>query len=188
MSALEKDAISAGTGSLVSSDEIKILLCYVIKSVDAPVPGKQLANLFHLEAIANYFEVINALEALISTGSLSYFEEDDTYFVTKEGAIAAQRLKKSLPFTIREKAFIITSKLLASIRHQKETKIDVTTEDGIMYITCSAIENDKALMSFKLMVADEIQAQCIKERFLEDPAYIYTGLIDLLTGKKKTDD
>lgn len=181
---MQKDAISAGTGSLISSDEIKILLCYVLKSIDKPVPGKQLANLFHLEAIANYFEVIDALESLKENGNVTYFEEDDTYFVTKEGAIAAQTLKKSLPFTIREKAFAITAKLLASIRNQKETKIDITTEDGIMYITCSAIENDKALMSFKLMVADEIQAQCIKERFLDDPSYIYTGLVDLLTGKK----
>ena len=184
---MEKDAISAGTGSLVSSDEIKILLCYVLKSVDAPVPGKQLANLFHYEAIANYFEVINALESLKENGNLNYFEEDDTYIVTKEGALAAQTLKKSLPFTIREKAFAVTAKLLASIRHQKETKIDITTENDIMYITCSAIENERAIMSFKLMVADEIQAQFIKQRFLDDPSYIYTGLVDLLTGTKKTD-
>ena len=184
---MQKDAVSAGAGSLISSDEIKILLCYVLKTIDAPVPGKKMANLFHFESIANYFEVIDALEALKQNGNVVYFENDDTYIVTKEGALAAQTLKKSLPFTIREKAFAVTAKLLASIRNARETQIDITEEDGNMYITCAAVENQKVLMSFKLMVADEIQAQYIKQQFLDDPSYVYTGLIDLLTGKKNTD-
>ncbi len=177
---MDKDAVSAGTGSLVSSTEIKILLCYIITTVDHPVPGKELANLFHFESIANYFEVINALESLVATGSLHYEESDDTYFVTAEGAKVAHTLKKTLPFTIREKAFAVTYKLLARIRNTKDSKIEITTENGIMYITCSAIENGNAVMSFKIMVADEVQAQCIKERFLDDPSKIYVGLVDLL--------
>ena len=183
MITLDKDAVSAGTGSLVSTTEIKILLCYIITTVDHPVPGKELANLFHLESIANYFEVMDALESLVTTGSLHYNEDDDTYFVTAEGAKVAHTLKKTLPFTIREKAFAVTYKLLARIRNTKDTKIEITTEDGIMYITCSAIENGNAVMSFKIMVADEVQAACIKERFLDDPSKIYVGLVDLLTGK-----
>ncbi len=180
---MEKDAVSAGFGSLVSSSEIKILLCYILKTVDTPVPGQQLANAFHREGIANYFEVMDALQALQKAGNVEYFSENDTYLVSREGAEAAETLKKSLPFTIRQRAYALTARLLAHNRHTEETDVTVTNEDGQMYITCSLPEGNRVPMSFKLMVGDEIQAQYIRERFLEDPAGIYNGLVDLLVGR-----
>ncbi len=176
-----KDALSAGTGSLISSAEIKILICYILKSVNAPVPGKQLANLFNIEAIANYFEVIEALESLSKAGNLRYDESDDSYTVTAEGAAAAETLKGSLPFTIRERAIKVTAKLIATIRNSENTTINIIKENDQMFIECSAEDNGKTLLCVKMLVGDEIEAQCIKQRFLEKSNEIYTGIINLMT-------
>lgn len=184
MYVLESNAISAGIGSLISTAEIKVLICYVISGVDSPVPGKQLANLLNIEGIANYFEVMEALEALLKSGNLTYNEADDTYFVTKSGAAAADTLKTILPFTIKEKAFALTAKMIARLKNAKDTRIETIKENGFTYIVCSAVENGVDLMSVKLMVTDETQAQAIKERFLDNPSLVYTGLVDLLTTDK----
>ena len=64
---LEKDAVSAGVseiGGLFSTAEIKILVCYIISSIDSPVPGQMLANVLHYEGIANCFEVNDAIDSL----------------------------------------------------------------------------------------------------------------------------
>ncbi|MBE6729731.1 MAG: DUF4364 family protein [Ruminococcaceae bacterium] len=180
---VESNAISAGIGSLISIAEIKVLICYVIGGVNAPVPGKQLANMFNIEGIANYFEVIDALEALTKSENLIYCADDDTYTVTKKGSDAADTLKSILPFTIKEKAFALTAKMISRLKNAKETRIETIKENGIMYLICSAVENGVDLMSVKIMVTDETQASAIKERFLDDPSKVYTGLVDLLTGK-----
>lgn len=182
---MESNAISAGVGSLISIAEIKVLICYVISGVNSPVPGKQLANLLNIEGIANYFEVMDALEALLKAGNLTYNEADDTYEVTEVGAAAADTLKTILPFTVKEKAFALTAKMIARLKNAKETRIETVKENGFMYLICSAVENGVDLMSVKLMVTDETQASSIKERFLDNPSLVYTGLVDLLTGENK---
>ena len=63
----------------------------------------------------------------------------------------------------------------------KDTKIETVKENGVTYLVCSAVENGVDLMSVKIMVTDETQKEAIKERFLDDPSKIYTGIIDLLT-------
>ncbi|MEE0946492.1 MAG: DUF4364 family protein [Acutalibacteraceae bacterium] len=179
---MENNAISAGVGSLISTAEIKVLICYVINGVKSAVPGKQLANLFNLEGIANYFEVMDALEALLKSGNLTYNDADDTYNVTEMGANASETLKTILPFTIKEKAFALTAKMISRLKNAKETKIETVKENGVMYLICSAVEAGQELMSVKIMVTDETQASAIKERFLDNPSRVYTGLVDLLTG------
>lgn len=178
---MESNAISAGVGSLISTAEIKVLICYVINGVKSAVPGKLLANLFNIEGIANYFEVMDALEALLNAGNLTYNEIEDSYNVTEIGASAADTLKNILPFTIKEKAFALTAKMIARLRNAKDTRFETVKENGFMYLICTAVENGVDLMSVKLMITDEIQAAAIKEKFLDNPSLIYTGIIDLLT-------
>ena len=85
---------------------------------------------------------------------------------------------------IKEKAFALTLKMIARLKNAKETRIETVKENGFMYIICSAVENGADLMSVKLMVTDETQALSIKERFLDNPSLVYTGLVDLLTSDK----
>lgn len=179
---MESDAISAGVGSLISTAEIKVLICYVINGVKSAVPGKQLANLFNIEGIANYFEVMDALEALLKSNNLTYNEADDTYNVTEKGADASETLKTILPYTIKEKAFALTAKMISRLKNARDTRIETVKENGVMYLICSAVEGGQELMSVKIMVTDETQASAIKERFLDNPSRVYTGLVDLLTS------
>ncbi len=181
---MEINASNAGVlqGGLVSTDEIRILICYILHSVKQPVPAQQLSELLHYEGIANYFEVSSAFADLCDNGMIAKNAADpELYEITRDGSNVAVTLKTSVPITVREKAYSLAVRMLSRIKYAKETKIDITPLDVGYNIRCAIVEGDLELMAVSLFVPDEAGAQSIKERFLNDPTIIYSGVIELLT-------
>lgn len=181
---MERDAVSANVskGGLKNTTEIKILVLYLLMNISEPLPASQIANLLHMNGIANAFEISDAFVQLAKNDLIAEPEEfPDCFIINDKGRDAGQTLQSRVPFTVRERSLTIARKMLERNRHIKETDITVTRgEDGI-YITCAALENDKKVMSFTLQAADDDQVLRIKENFLDDPASVYRTLIDMLT-------
>ena len=123
---LEKDAVSAGVspvGGLFSVAEIRILICYILSSIDQPVPGRMLADTLHYEAIANCFEVNDSIAAMCETGHLKlYSKEDDTYVITELGRQTAETLKTTLPLTVKDRAHTAVLKMVSRFNRAKESE------------------------------------------------------------------
>ncbi len=178
------DAVSAGVapGGLVNSTEIKVLICYVLKSMKEPVPVSKLCEIMFYDGIANNFEVSDCIEALIKNGNIVCVDEkEQTYTITESGRNVAETLKNTVPLSIREKACKSTLKMIAEIKNAKETDISIVRQGENTFITCSALDNDTPIMSVQLLVSDESQAMSIKSKFLENPSEIYSKIIDLFT-------
>ena len=182
---MERDAISVNVakGGLKSTAEIKILVLYLLMNVNEPVPSNQIADLLHIEGIANTFEVNDAFVQLHKNLLIDQTDNSsETYTINNNGRDVGQTLQSSVPFTVREKSLKILKNMLRRNRHMKETDIKILHEsDGTIKVTCSAIENEKIIMSFSLQAADDAQAIRIRENYLDDPALIYRTLIDMLT-------
>ena len=182
---MEKDAVSAGVskiGGLFSTAEVRILLCYILSTINQPVPGRMLADTLHYEGIANCFEVNESIASLCETGQLEvYNEKEDTYVITKSGRDIAETLKTSISFTVKKRAYSAAVKMVSRFKNAKETDIQVTKEDGCTYVTCSTVDNNIKFMSVKILVADTEQANTIKENFLDNPSEIYGQIINMLT-------
>lgn len=182
---MEKDAVSAGVseiGGLFSTAEVRILICYILSSINEPVPGRMLGDVLHYEGIANYFEVNDSIAALCKSGQIKVFsEEEDTYIITDNGRNIAQTLKTTLPFSVKDRAYTAALKMVSRFKNTKETDIKISREGDKTFITCSAIDNGAPFMSVKLLVTDEEQAIFIKEKFISNPSEIYSELIELLT-------
>lgn len=181
---MENDALSAGVskvGGLFNTAEIKILVCYILSSLNVPVPGRMLADILHYEGIANCFEVNDAIASLCKSGHLMLADEkDDTYVITDNGRLIAETLKTTLPLTVKDRAYKAALKMVSRFRNAKESTTKITHEEGKTYITCSAMDGNCPFISVKLLVADEEQALFIKDRFLND-SNIYSEIIELLT-------
>ncbi len=181
---MERDAISANVskGGLKNTTEIKILVLYLLMCITEPIPASQIANLLHINGIANTFEISDAFEQLAKSGLIDEPDEfPNCFMINAKGRDAGQTLQSRVPFTVREKSLTIAKRMLERNRHIKETSITVDrTEDGI-FLTCAALENDKKVMSFTLQAADDDMVLRMKENFLDDPAAIYRALFDLLT-------
>jgi len=181
---MENDAITSGVapGGLISTAEIRALLCYIIDAIPDPVPGQKLADLLFYEGLANCFEVNDSIAHLEKMGHLKlYNKEEDTYVITPSGSDIAKTLNSIIPYSVKERAYTAALKMVSRMRNAKETDIKILYHDSTAYITCTALDGEKPFMSVKLLVADETQANLIKDKFLDDPAKIYTGIIDLLT-------
>lgn len=182
---MEKDALTAGVseiGGLFTTAEIRVLICYIFSTIDAPIPGNLLANTLHYEGIANCFEVNDSIDYLCKKGQLKMVDEgDDTYIITDEGKSVADTLKTTLSIVVKERAYAAALKMYSRFKNTKETDIKISREDNKTFITCSAFDNETPFMSVKLMVSDEEQALHIKEKFLNSPTEIYSTIIDLLT-------
>lgn len=184
---MEKDAIPAGVnkiGGLFSTAEIKILVCYILSTIDEPIPGNMLCEVLHHEGIANIFEVSDALAKLTDSGHLKELDDEDgAFIITDIGRDAAATLRSSLGLTVKERAYNAVLKMLGKFKNAKQTDFKITKEDDRVFLTCSAIDNGKPFMSIKMLVADEDHASFVREKFLTNTSEIYSTLIEMLTNR-----
>lgn len=181
---MENNASSAGVklGGLFNTDEIKILICYILDAVNEPIPSALLVNELHFAGLANGFEVSDAIVSLTQNGHIKKTDSaDDSYVITNSGKRIADELKTSLSYTVKDRAFALTVRMLSRIKNIKQTDFSVTRENGVPYIICSVLDGELPLMSIKLLLSDESQSSAIKERFLENPTELYGLIIEKLT-------
>ena len=186
---MEFDAFRAGVepGGLINRTEIRLLVCYILKSIRQPLPGQLLQELFHYEGLANYFEVGQAIQDLLELQNIQLVDhEQQTYAITEEGRAAVGALQRDLPVTVREKAVKSAIRLLTRIRREEENKVEIVKAERGYLISCTVLDRGAELMTLRLMVPDEIQAKAVKEIFLDDPSSVYTGVIELMTHDKMT--
>ena len=87
---MNHDAFSAGVepGGLYSSQEIKILICYMLAGVNEPLTRQSVLEILTADGMANFFEAGAAIDDLIRRQNLT---EDETglLHLTAEGRQAA---------------------------------------------------------------------------------------------------
>lgn len=182
----DNDAFSEGVeiGGLTDRTEIKVLICYLLKSLDRPLSKKQLNEIMQQEALANYFEVSQAVGDLISQGNISYEltkENEEILTITQQGIEIAESLEVDLPRSVREKAINAAIKLLTLARRKQENKIVINQIDDGYNVTFTLGDEKTELMKLTVYVADKMQVEIIKKNFLDDPIKLYSGIISSLT-------
>ena len=141
-----------------------------------------LANVLHYEGLANAFEVSDAVVSLSSSGQIIATDEgEQNYIITDTGRATSETLKSSLSSVVKERAYLAVMKMFAKFKNSKDNVFEITHEDGATYLSCSAIDGGKPFITVKLLMTDEDQATVIRERFLENPAAIYSKIIEMLT-------
>ena len=183
---MEYDAFDAGIelGGLRNRDDIRLLVCYLLKSVDAPMTRQMLNDAMQEDGLANYFEVGQAIEELLKTGNITAVIADDeeVLSVTNKGREAAELLQTSLPRTVREKAVNSAIRLTTRAKIERENKIEVKKEENGGYnITFTLFDRDTELMKLSIFVADSLQLEQVKQNFIDDPVKVYSTIITSLT-------
>ena len=183
---MEFDAFDAGIelGGLRNRDDIRLLICYLLKSVDAPMTRQMLNEAMQEDGLANYFEVGQAIEELLKTGNITadILDEDEVITVTAKGREAAELLQTSLPRTVREKAVNSAIRLTTRAKIERENKIEVKKEENGGYtITFTLFDRDTELMKLSVYVSDSLQLEQVKQNFINDPVKVYSTIITSLS-------
>lgn len=183
---MEYDAFDAGIelGGLRNRDDIRLLVCYLLKSVDSPMTRQMLNEAMQEDGLANYFEVSQAIEELLKTGNITadIMDEDEVISVTDKGREAADILQTSLPKTVREKAVNSAIRLITKARVERENQIEVTKEEnGGFTITFTLFDKNTQFMKLSVYACDSLQLEQIKKNFIKDPVKVYSTIITSLT-------
>ena len=178
-----QDAFSAGVEpvGLYSSQEIKILICYMLMGAGEPMRRQTVLDIVSGGGMANFFEASAAIDELLRLHNL---EEtgDGTIMVTESGRHAASTLSTMIPFTLRERSVKAALRLLTRIRRERENQVEILKGENGCQVTCRIQDKDTSLMALTLNVADDLQAKLIKEQFLDQPELLYRSVLAILTG------
>ncbi len=183
---MDYDAFDAGIelGGLRNRDDIRLLICYLLKSVESPMTRQMLNDAMQEDGLANYFEVGQAIEELMKTGNIVFDlqGEEEVFTVTDKGREAAEMLQTSLPRTVREKAVNAAIRLITKARVERENNIEVEKDpQGGFKITFTLFDQKTEFMKLTVHVNDELQLEQVKNNFINDPAKVYSTIITSLT-------
>ncbi len=183
---MEYDAFDAGIelGGLRNRDDIRLLICYLLKSVDSPMTRQMLNEAMQEDGLANYFEVGQAIEELLKTANITadIMGEEEVISVTEKGREAAEMLQTSLPKTVREKAVNSAIRLITKARVERDNKIEVIKEENGGYtITFTLSDKNTQFMKLSVYVVDSLQLEQVKQNFINDPVKVYSTIITSLT-------
>ncbi|MBR2406888.1 MAG: DUF4364 family protein [Clostridia bacterium] len=183
---MNRDTFSAGVepGGLHSHNEIKILICYMLNGVHEPLSRTVVLDILSGDGMANFFDASAAIDDLVKRGNLT---EDDNGLltVTEAGRHAAATLADMIPFTLRERSVTAGLRLLARQHSERDNRAEIAPcENGGWVVSCS-VGKDAPLFRFELLVGDELQAQQVRDRFLDDPLLLYQSVIGIVSGGAK---
>lgn len=191
---MNRDAFTGGVepGGLWNQNDIRILICYLVRSVNTPLAQEDISDILQDKALANYFEVGDAVSALLRHGNLNR-REDGLYELTESGREIADNLDVSLPLSVRDKALEAAFLLLARARAERENHVELKRTENGLQVVCrisggasdGGHGGEMDLMKIALYVPDEGQARMVKENFYKDPQGLYQLVLAALTGDKK---
>ena len=173
-------------GGMRSKTEIRTLICYMFKSVGAPMSKDAVVNALMEKGLANYFETSASFDDLLRNGNIELRDaEKELYGNTANGDMIATQLEDTLAPTVKERALECALSLLRKEQIESENKVTITKADNGYNVTCRISGGDMDLLSFTLYVPDITQARIIRKNFYKNPDMFYSVMIAMLTRNKR---
>ena len=171
-------------GMLTNITDVKIIICYLLKTIGEPMDKEKIIEMIFANDIASYFDVRSAVIELVESGNIT--EDGEGYLsITESGVDVAEELESTLPLTTRSKIIREGVKINNLAKRAKGNKANVeVTPEGI-FVKCALLDGENEIMTFKMLVADELQAQTVKEQFLNNPALVYQKFINSLLNNEE---
>lgn len=167
-------------GGLTSSTEIRILLCYLLDSTEAPVSRQQIEEVLLGEELVNYFVLAEGLGQLKEQKLVN--EKDGLFFITETGRTVGRDLAQDIPKTVREAAVrgVIRAQHYAA-KAAVNNSIIQKTEQGYQ-VQCSIGDTKGKLFGLELYMPNELTAQTVQQCFIEKGDEVYKLILAGLTG------
>lgn len=182
------EAFTAGVkmGGLTDDTEIRILLCYLIKTA-GPVSREILEGALLEEQLVNYFEFSGALAELKRQKLIE--EGEKGYTATAKGATVADALGYDLPRSVRESAISAVIRLQRWVHRAEENRAEVVRGEGGWRVICSIQEEDQPdTFRLELAMPDALTAEEVKNRFIARGPQVYSALLECLTQPLRDDE
>lgn len=175
------NAFTAGVvpGGLTQHKEIKILICYVLNELSAPLAHAYLLESISTEGLANYFECADAVSDLLEQGHIE--QRAEGYVVTDTGRSIAELIAGDIPLTARERALRRAGELLRRQINQKQHKVDIARRDDGYLVRGAITDGDSEVFAVEIYAPNSTHAQNIRRNFIDHGQEIFMEAIEKLT-------
>lgn len=181
---MQDNSFSEGVkpGGLTTSTEIRILICYILENTSQPVSRAQLEEVLIGEELVNYFVLAQSLTQLKEQGLIS--GNENGYTITEMGKTVGQTLAIDLPKTVKQAAIrgVISAQQYAAKKAAYNAEIEKCANG--FQVHCRIEDVTGSLFSLSLYMPDELSAQAVKKKFIENGNDIYKLLLGSLTSSK----
>lgn len=182
---MSSDTFSEGIalGGLREKNEIKLLVCYILKATKKSLTRTQINEILSEYKIANYFEVNGAVSELVEGGQVEseIYEGDELITLTPKATLDVASIERSLPRSIREKAVSAAVKVLSRERIIKESNVEIIPLEHGFHVRFTVMDMDTELLKITVYVPDESQIETVKKNFFNNAVTIYSDVISSLT-------
>ena len=167
-------------GGLTSNTEIRILICYLIKTA-GPVTRDAMQGALLQEELVNYFEFADALCELENQGLAT--QTPAGYIITPKGAIVADTLSDDLPRSVRESAILAVIRIQSWVHKAAQNHATIQKVGGEYQVTCVIQDENQDADAFRLQLTmpDALTANLVRNQFIARGSEIYAGLLTALT-------
>ncbi len=174
------EAFTAGVkpGGLTSDTEIRILLCYLVKTA-APLTRDAMQGALLQEQLVNYFEFVNALDELQEQQLIESTENG--FVITEKGSVVADTLSDDLPRSVRESAVRAVIRIQSWVHKAAQNKARVEHDGDEYRVICTIEDMGRDSFQVQLSMPDQLTAEMVKNRFIAKGSEVYSQLLNLLT-------
>lgn len=166
--------------------DIKLLILYLASRLAGAVDFDTLADLALCDEGINYFQFAEAAHELMDTGHLT--QNGGRYAITAKGRRDIAQGADSLSPVIRRRCEARAGPVNEALLRAKQVRASVEpTAGGAYRLRLSFSEGEEELLSLSLWTPDEALAEGAAQRFQDDPARVYNGVLSLLMDGRKED-
>ncbi len=174
---------------ITSNDETiaenKVLILYILNTIDKPVTNSALLELVLSIQDINYFYFQQFLLDLLENKYITQFQEDDhseiVYSLTQTGKETLELTKDIIPGIIKLKIDNTIKGELGEIEEDVSIVSEFTpVSKNDFIVTCKVIENNRTIFEVSTSAASREQAKFISDNWKENAIDIYPKIIDLL--------
>ena len=193
---MSREAFTAGVkpGSITTTTQIRILLCYVIRTVAQPLSRAELEQALMEKELVNYFELAAGLSDLETQGLVTV--ENGRYRITPKGRSVADLLLTDLP---RSVADLLLTDLPRSVREQAvqaagraqewarkgaRHQAAVRRDDRGFCVDCHIKQENRDVFRLQVSMPDQATAECARDAFIEKGGELYKVMLAALSGHK----
>lgn len=161
----------------------KLIILYMLGSVDFPLTNSQLSEFILLKGYTTYFKQQQALAQLIDSG---FIREEAThrrtfYHLTEEGKQTLHYFRKDIPMDIREDINAFLKERKYELKNEVSIKTDYFKNANLEYsVRCQVIEHDAPLIDLTVTVPTETEAQTFANNWLQKNQEVYASIMSAL--------
>ena len=174
--------------------ENKLLILYLISSMDLPMTRVQIANFFAEKELMNHFVLLQNLEDMVERGFLETTSENaedmgtTNYSLTEEGSMHLEHLESMIPRPVRQAIDNSIDDTRGKIRkgYEKTANYFPNVENDEYIVKCGVYDDKRGtmLMEISMPVVTREQAKFIQANWNDNYKNIYQKVLEALTEKK----